>query len=141
MNLENHNETNGRESVERSTERRAPEASRITDREVPLNHDEMSPTVHAWLDGEVPESALRASDTARDVDFWKKLNVEVDRRREMRTPPYVYEQIMSSLPERSPATASGWRKAMRVTPMQAMSVGAAVLAAGVAISLIVLRVL
>ncbi len=139
MNLENHNDT-GRESLERSSERRAPEAPRITDREVPLSNQETSPAVHAWLDGELPESAVRLGDTAREVEFWKRMNVEVDRRREMRTPPYVYEQIMSSLPERAPSASTRWLKGIHLTPMTAMGIGAAVLAAGVAIGLLVLRV-
>ncbi len=142
MNLGNHNDTDGHDSVERSGERRAPEAPRIADREVPLSPHETSSAVHAWLDGEVPESAVKFGETAKDVEFWKRLNVEVDQRRQMRTPPYVYAQIMSALPEAAPsATATGWRKALRVTPMMAIAVGGALIAAGVLVSLLVLRML
>lgn len=142
MNLENQNDTDGHESVERSDERRAPEAPRMADREVPLNSHETSSAVHAWLDGEVPESAVKFGETAKDVEFWKKLNVEVDQRRQMRTPPYVYAQIMSALPDSAPsASASKWRKALRVTPMMAIAVGGGLVAAGVLFSLLVLRML
>jgi hypothetical protein len=142
VNLENHNDTNGQESVERSVERREPEASRVSDREVPLRSPETSPAVQAWLDGEIPESAVRFGETAREVEFWKKLNVQVDQRRQMRTPPYVYEQIMAALPQAVPAeSTSWWQRAIKVTPVTALAIGGALVAAGVVISLLVLRVL
>ena len=49
----------------------------------------LAPAVHAWLDGELPEASVRKGDTGRDVEFWKQINVEVDRRRRMHTPAYV----------------------------------------------------
>jgi len=74
----------------------------LADREVPLGHQEsearvLSPLVHAWLDGELPEASVRKGDTARDVEFWKQINVEVETRRRMRTPVFVETKIMNAL--------------------------------------------
>src|ERR1700709_2079034 len=60
-------------------------------RAVPLGHQEqegrvLARAVHAWLDGELPEASVRKGDTARDVEFWKLISVEVDQRRRMHTP-------------------------------------------------------
>src|ERR1700712_1904552 len=76
----------------------------LVDREVPLGHQEqdarvLAPAVHAWLDGELPEASVRKGDTARDVEFWKNINVEVESRRRMRTPQYLEAQIMEALPQ------------------------------------------
>ena len=55
-----------------------PEAERpLADREVPLARPDtarlLSPAIHAWLDGELPEAVVRRGDTQRDVDFWKRM--------------------------------------------------------------------
>src|SRR5881628_2273024 len=81
--------------------RRSEKERPLADREVPLGHQEqdvrvLSPAVHAWLDGELPEASVRKGDTARDVEFWKHINVEVETRRHMRTPVYVETQIMNA---------------------------------------------
>ena len=80
---------------------------RSSDREVPLGHQEqdarvLAPAVHAWLDGELPEASVRKGDTARDVEFWKHINVEVDQRRHMRTPTYLEARIMEAIPQTAP---------------------------------------
>ena len=88
---------------------RRPEKERpLADREVPLGHQEqdarvLAPAVHAWLDGELPEASVRKGDTARDVEFWKNINVEVERRRRMQTPVYLEARIMEALPQTAPA--------------------------------------
>jgi hypothetical protein len=70
--------------------RRSEKERPLSDREVPLGHQDqarvLSPLVHAWLDGELPEASVRKGDTARDVEFWKELNVEVERRRRTHRP-------------------------------------------------------
>ena len=53
----------------------------VSDREVPLTGRTATADIHAWLDGEVPESAVRRADTARDVDFWNRLEKDVEVRR------------------------------------------------------------
>jgi hypothetical protein len=76
------------EQVERREE--APEQ----DREVPLTA-EMSPIIHAWLDGEpVKQEELHA---AGGFDFWRQVNAETDRRRRMRTPTPVSGAIMEAI--------------------------------------------
>ena len=70
----------------------------LADREVPLGQQEqdgrvLAPAVHAWLDGELPEASVRKGDTARDVEFWKMITVEVEQRRHMRTPVNLEAQI------------------------------------------------
>ena len=78
----------------RVTRRSSGERRPVADREVPLGHQEqearvLAPAVHAWLDGDLPEASVLKGDTGRDVEFWKQINVEVDRRRRMRTPAYL----------------------------------------------------
>src|SRR5215470_1532539 len=88
---------------------RRPEKERpLADREVPLGHQEtdtriLATTIHQWLDGELPEASVRKGDTARDVEFWKNINYEVERRRRMNTPPHLPAQIMEALPQTAPA--------------------------------------
>ena len=101
----------------------------LADREVPLGHQEqdarvLAPAVHAWLDGELPEASVRRGSTSRDVEFWKNINVEVDRRRHMRTPTYLEARIMEAIPQTAPQLITPWwRREFVVTP--AAAVGAA----------------
>jgi hypothetical protein len=111
----------------------------VADREVPLGHQEpdtrvLSPAVHAWLDGEVPEAAARKA-SGRDVELWKNINAEVDQRRHMRTPTYLEARIMDKLPQSAPRLNSPWwRREFVVTPFAAVSAAAAlmIIAAGIA---------
>jgi len=103
----------------------------LADREVPLgqqDHDShvLAPAVHAWLDGELPEAAVRKGDTARDVEFWKQINVEVDQRRRMHTPTYLEARIMDALPQTAPAVITPWwRREFVISPMTAVGIAAA----------------
>jgi hypothetical protein len=77
----------------------------FADREVPLDQGGervFAATVHAWLDGELPEAAVRKGETARDVEFWNRLTDESERRRHLRTPAHVEAQIMAALPQTAP---------------------------------------
>src|SRR5881409_1577954 len=109
--------------------RRSEKERPLADREVPLGHQEndsrvLAPAVHAWLDGELPEASVRKGDTARDVEFWKNINVEVDRRRRMHTPTYLEARIMEALPQTAPAVITPWfKREFVITP--AAAVGAA----------------
>jgi hypothetical protein len=120
----------------RPAARRNDVARPLSDREVPLGHQEhdarvLAPAVHAWLDGELPEASVRRGDTARDVEFWKHINVEVDRRRHMRTPTYLEARIMEAIPQTVPQVITPWwRREFVVTPR--MMVGAGVTVAVVA---------
>jgi len=79
-----------------------PQAERqISDREVPLPQPTARPlsaAVHAWLDGEIDESAVAMGETARDVEFWKRLNDAATSRRHARAPKGLADRIMAALP-------------------------------------------
>ena len=118
------------------------------DREVPLARvadRELPSVVHAWLDGALPEATLRREqgDMGRDIEFWRQLNGEVERRRRLRTPTYLEARIMAALPRTVPQPiAPWWRRAFVATPAgAALAVGALVLvsAAVTALAVVALR--
>jgi hypothetical protein len=112
----------------------------LTDREVPLEPNRTRASIHAWLDGEVPESAVRTAETARDVEFWRRVTEETDKRRAMRTPAHLEAQIMAALPvEMADGNATWWQREMVVTPGKAAVAAASLLAAGAAATVAVLR--
>jgi hypothetical protein len=132
----------------RERQTRRPERERpLTDREVPLGHQEqgarvLSPAVHAWLDGELPEASVRKGDTAKDVEFWKNLNGEVDRRRRMRTPVYLEARIMDALPQTAPQLITPWwRREFVISPAMAVGAGAALVLVAAAVTAVVFAVL
>jgi hypothetical protein len=120
--------------------RRSEKERPLADREVPLGHQEqdvrvLAPAVHAWLDGELPEASVRKGDTARDVEFWKNINVEVDRRRRTHTPTYLEAQIMDALPQTAPQVITPWwRREFVVTPMAAVGGAAALIVVGAVVT-------
>jgi hypothetical protein len=67
----------------RKRERPAGPERPLADREVPLGPPTaaIADAVHAWLDGEAPESSVRRAEWSRDVDFWKRMNEDLERRR------------------------------------------------------------
>jgi anti-sigma factor RsiW len=124
--------------------RRSDSVRQVSDREVPLSHQEpdarvLSPALHAWLDGELPEAAARKASSGRDVELWKNINAEVDQRRHMRTPTYLEARIMDKLPQSAPRLNSPWwRREFVVTPVAAVGAAAAliVIAAGIAAGIV-----
>jgi hypothetical protein len=103
--------------------------------EIPIPRRTTPASVHAWLDGDLPEAAVRRGDTARDVEFWNRLNQDITVRRQMQTPAYVYDKIMESLPQASPSMSTPWwRKPFGMTPMMAAATGAGLLALGMALA-------
>ena len=125
-----------------------PERERpLADREVPLGHQEqdsrvLAPAVHAWLDGELPEASVRKGDTARDVEFWKQINVDVDRRRRMHTPTYLEARIMEALPQTAPQVITPWwRREFVLTPAMAFGAAAALVVVAAAATAIVVAVM
>lgn len=105
--------------------------------EVPIRRRTTPAAVHAWLDGDLPESAVRRGDTSRDVEFWNRLNSEIDVRRRMKTPTYVYDQIMEALPQTTPAMVTPWwRRPFGLTPMQAAVTAAGLVALGAALTVL-----
>jgi hypothetical protein len=120
--------------------RRSEKERPLADREVPLGQQEpetrvLSPVVHAWLDGELPEASVRKGSTSRDVEFWKQVNGEVDRRRRMQTPRYLEARIMEALPQTAPAVITPWyRREFVVTPMMAVGSATALVVVGAAVT-------
>jgi hypothetical protein len=116
----------------------------LSDREVPLGSQADRPLaapVHAWLDGELPEAAVRKTDSSKDVEFWRGLDVEMARVRRMRTPQHVEAQIMAALPTHAPAaTITPWyRREFVITPTTALLVGAALVAAAAVVTALIVR--
>ncbi len=112
----------------------------MSDREVPLTGHGTPAAVHAWLDGELTESAVRQSETARDVEFWLRIDREVQVRRQLTTPVHVYQQIMDALPaDAPPAMTSWWTRPFPVTPAVALAATASAMAVGLVIGATVLR--
>lgn len=115
----------------------------LADREVPLGPPSTSiaDAVHAWLDGDAPESHARRGESSRDVDFWKRLDADLVARRRLRTPAHLHGQIMNALPMHAPALITPWwRREFVVTPTNALMAAATlVVAAAVATAAVVMR--
>jgi len=120
--------------------RRVEKERPLADREVPLGTQEtdarvLSPAVHQWLDGELPEASLRKGDTAREVEFWKNINGEVERRRRMHTPAYMEARIMEALPQSAPALITPlYKREFVITPNRAVAVVSGLVAATAAVT-------
>lgn len=116
----------------------------LIDREVPLGPQAERPLaapVHAWLDGELPEAAVRKSEATKDVEFWRGLDVEMARVRRLRTPQHVEAQIMAALPTHAPASmiTPWYRREFVVTPTTALLVGAALVASASIVTALIVR--
>jgi hypothetical protein len=128
---------------ERRTDQPAPPSREsaqrpLTDREVPLAGHAIPAAIHAWLDGELPESAVRHGDAARHVEFWHRIEGDVEVRRHMKTPVHVYEQIMESLPSK-PQTLPWWRRRFTTSPAIAILAAAGAIALGLAAGAIIMH--
>ena len=105
----------------------------VVEREVPLGQQaehSLATSIHAWLDGELPEAAVRKGETAGDVEFWRNLSGQMEQRRRMRTPAHIEAQIMSALPHHAPAAViTPWfRREFVITPVAVVSTTAAIVA-------------
>ncbi|CAN5198434.1 hypothetical protein BH09GEM1_BH09GEM1_35070 [soil metagenome] len=115
----------------------------LSDREVPLGPPSttISTAVHAWLDGSTPERDARRGERSKDVEFWKRMENDLDGRRRMRTPAYLNAQIMDSIPRHAPQVITPWwRREFVVTPSSAIVTMATLMAAASAATALVLRV-
>lgn len=130
----------GRRRVRRTDEERP-----LTDREVPLGQQVgrvLSPAVHAWLDGELPEAVVRKGETARDVEFWKRLNEEAESRRHMTTPAHVQARIMEAIPQSVPQLITPfWRRELVLTPAVLVTAGVALVVLSAAATLFLLQMM
>jgi hypothetical protein len=126
----------------RKRERPANPERPLADREVPLGPptSTIPEAIHAWLDGDVPESSVRRGEWSRDVDFWKRMNEDLERRRRMRTPAHVQARIMEAIPQHVPSLITPWwRREFVITPSSALVAAATLLALAVATTAAVLR--
>jgi hypothetical protein len=126
----------------RKRERPGNPARPLADREVPLGPPSTSiaDAVHAWLDGEATESQARRSESAREVDFWKRLDEDLAARRRLRTPAHLQAQIMNALPMHAPTLITPWwRREFVVTPSRAIVVATTLVVMAAAATALVLR--
>jgi len=114
------------------------EVRSVVEREMPFGQQServLAASVHAWLDGELPEAAVRKGDTARDVAFWHNLSDQMDRARRMRTPEHVEANIMAALPHHAPQVINAWyEREFVVTPFTAVAMAAGLVAATAAVT-------
>jgi hypothetical protein len=111
---------------------------RVSDREVPIGGTDggtrTSDLVHSWLDGEIDESAVAGAEGARQVEFWKRVDRDLESRRYMQTPAYVTQKIMDALPATTPATATPWwSRPIAMSPIAVAAAATSLLALGAAI--------
>ena len=100
----------------------------MADREVPLTPPSaaIADAVHAWLDGEAPESSVRRAEWARDVELWKRIDEDLAARRRLKTPAHLQAQIMNALPMQAPQIITPWwRRELVVTPGTVIAAAAA----------------
>lgn len=109
---------------------------RVSDREVPIGGGDLRTPdlVHAWLDGEIPESAVAGADAQRQVEFWKRVDRDLEQRRYMQTPADLTRKIMDALPATAPATATPWwTRPIAMSPIAVAAAATSLLALGAAI--------
>ena len=123
--------------------RRTSKPSRpVSDREVPLGPPSttISQAVHAWLDGSTPERDARRGEWSRDVDFWKRLDDDLAKRRRMRTPAGLSTRIMNAIPQHAPQLITPWwKREFVVTPSSAFLAAATLMVASAVATAMVLR--
>jgi hypothetical protein len=116
---------------------------RVSDREVPIGGTEGTHTsdlVHAWLDGELPETAVAGPDAARQVEFWKRVDRDLEQRRYLVTPADLTQKIMDALPATAPATATPWwSRPIAMSPIAVAAAATSLLALGAAIGATIRR--
>ena len=127
----------------RRRERRSEIERPLADREVPLPQPEMgrvlSPAIHAWLDGELPEAAVRHGDLQRDVEFWNRVAAATQSRRHLRTPTHVQQRIMDALPHNPPQLITPWwRREFVLTPAAAIGSAGALIALTAALTALII---
>ena len=116
----------------------------LADREVSITGSEpearvLTPAVHGWLDGELPEASLRKNDGTQDIEFWKRISAETDRRRRLRTPANLEARIMEALPQTAPQIITPWwHREFVITPTTAVTTAGALVAISAAITALIM---
>jgi hypothetical protein len=122
----------GRERPRRASEQSQP----LSDREVPISSSgtATSEMINSWLDGDAPEPVAVNAESARQIDLWRRIEQESERRRHLVTPAHVKAQIMAALPADLPQVAlPWWKKSIQVSPVVALAAAAGLVALGAAI--------
>jgi hypothetical protein len=133
---DNLNARDGSGDAGRERPRRASEpAQPLSDREVPLGGaTATSEMINSWLDGDTPEPVALSGESARQVDLWRRIEEESQRRRHLVTPAHVKAQIMAALPADVPQMAlPWWKKPVHVSPVVALAAAAGLVALGAAL--------
>jgi hypothetical protein len=119
---------------------RGREAGKLADREVPIELTRTPDQIHAWLDGELPESGVRGAEAGRIVEFWKRLDRDLEVRRHTHAPVDLAERIMEAIPATVPqAAAPWWSKPVELTPVTVAAAAAGLLTIGAAIGATIKR--
>ena len=105
----------------------------LADREVPLARPDtgrvLSPAIHAWLDGELPEAVVRRGETQPDVEFWKRMAQVTETRRQVAAPVHLQQRIMNALPNNVPQLITPWyKREFVITPASALGAAGALVA-------------
>ena len=135
------NELNAGNGPEKRRDHQTNEEARpLADREVPISRERLSATVHQWLDGELPEAAVRTPALERQVKLWQSIGADLDVRRRVVTPAGAMDRIMAALPQTTPTVITPWHaRPIEVTPVMAAAAGAGLLAVGVALGAVLSR--
>jgi hypothetical protein len=135
--LDNLNARDGSGDAGRERPRRASEHSQpLSDREVPISSSgtATSEMINSWLDGDTAEPVAVNAESARQIDLWRRIEQDSERRRHMVTPAHVTAQIMAALPADVPQMAlPWWKKPVQVSPVVAIAAAAGLVAIGAAI--------
>jgi len=127
----------------RKRERTSKPERAMSDREVPLGPPSttLSEAVHAWLDGTTPERDARRGEWTKDVDFWKRMDADLARRRRMRTPAHLNARIMNAIPQHAPQLITPWwRREFVVTQSNAIVAMATLVVVSAVATAILLRI-
>jgi hypothetical protein len=96
----------------------------------------LSPEVHAWLDGRLPAHAARKGDAAQDVEFWNRIESDIAKRRQVRTPVHVQRAVMAALPGAAHLAVRPWHLRTVTVARGVLALGgAALLALGLALGI------
>jgi anti-sigma factor RsiW len=141
--LHNSDEGRSHETGRRQPPRSGDTVRPMSDREVPLGQrDGMALTLHAWLDGELPEAAVRKGDTARDAEMWRRINYEATQLRHMRTPVGLADSVMAALPQTAPQLITPWyQREFVLTPATVLAGGVALAAVAATATAVVIAAL
>jgi hypothetical protein len=112
----------------------------MADREMPIELTRTPELVHAWLDGEASQSALRGPEWSRHVEFWSRVDREIEGRRQIHAPEDLTARIMAALPDVNPRMVTPWwGRRISVNPVAIAIAAAGLLAVGAALGTVLHR--